>query len=142
MAVFYFHFLLCIAMTATVWFMQVVHYPLMAYADPARWTDFAEKRRMWTTMITYPLMAFEALTGFTLILLATQSPTYPYLAVSLILLVALIVYTFMYLNPQLKNLTGPLDEAGHKRFLKLHWIRTAGWSLRLVLFILMVLASA
>lgn len=142
MAVFYFHFLLCIAMTAVVWFMQVVHYPLMAYADPTRWEEFAEKRRMWTVMITYPLMAFEALTGFTLILIATQSPTYPYLAVSLILLVSLILYTFMYLNPQLKKLSGPLDEEGHKRFLKLHWIRTAGWSLRLLLFILMVLASA
>lgn len=142
MAVFYFHFLLCIAMTAVVWFMQVVHYPLMAYADPARWAEFAEKRRMFTMMLTYPLMAFEALTGFTLILLATQSPSYPYLAVSLLVLVALILYTFMYLNPQLKNMAGPSDEAAHKRFLKLHWIRTAGWSLRLLLLVFTVLMSA
>jgi len=142
MAVFYFHFLLCIAVTGVVWFMQVVHYPLLTYTNPDKWTEFNEKRRMYTMMLTYPLMAFEALTGFTLILLATQSPSYPYLAVSLGILLALLIYTFMYLNPLLKKMTGPADEISHKKFIKLHWVRTIGWSLRLLLLILVVLASA
>lgn len=142
MAVFYFHILLCIAVTAIVWFMQVVHYPLLGYVDADRWEEYREKRRTLTVMITYPLMAFEALTGFTLILLATQSPAYPYLAFSLVLLVGLLIYTFMYLNPQLKKITGPGDADGQKKFIKLHWIRTAGWSLRLLLLIFTILASA
>ena len=97
---------------------------------------------MWTMMLTYPLMAFEVLTGFTLLLLATQSPAYPYLAVSLAVLAVTLLFTLMYLDPLLKRMTGPADEHTLRRFLRMHRIRTAAYSLRLLLFIIVLLASA
>jgi hypothetical protein len=142
MAVFYFHILLCIAVTAMSWFMHVVHYPLTPFVNALRWNEYLDNRRRVTIMITYPLMAFEALTGFTLMLLATQSPSYPYLAVSLALLVALLIFTFTYLNPQLKKINGPEDADGLARFMKLHTVRVLGWSARLLLLILIILAAA
>ena len=142
MAVFYFHLLLCIAVTAMSWFMHVVHYPLTRFVNPAQWAEYLENRRRVTIMISYPLMAFEALTGFTLMLLATQSPSYPYLAVSLGLLVGLLIFTFTYLNPQLKKISGPDDAEGLAKFMNLHTVRVLGWSARLLLLILIIMAAA
>lgn len=142
MAVFYLYIFLCVAATVLMWFMQIVHYPLMSYTDPAKWEAFSEKRRMLTMMITYPLMAFEVLTGFTLLVIATQSKTYPLFATSLLILVCLIIYTFMYLNPHLKKMTGPNDSQNHQRFLKLHWVRTIGWTVRFLLMLLILLGSS
>jgi len=97
---------------------------------------------MFTIMVIYPLMAFEALTGVALILIATQSKTYGLLATSIILLVALLIYTIAYLNPQFKKISSPNDEVNQQRFLKLHWVRTIGWTIRLLLFILILLGSS
>lgn len=124
------------------WFMHVVHYPLTPFVNASRWAEYLENRRRVTIMVSYPLMAFEALTGFTLMLLATQSPSYPYLAVSLGLLVALLIFTFTYLNPQLKKINGPEDAEGLSRFMKLHMVRVLGWSARLLLLILIIMAAA
>lgn len=141
MAVFYFHFMLCIAVTAILWFMQVVHYPLFAFVDKTRWSEFTERKRRQTMMILYPLMAFEALTGITLILMASQSATYIFLALEVGLLAVLHIYNFMYFNALVKKITGPEDSLNHQRCVKMHWIRTAGWSLRLVLLIFIILGS-
>ena len=142
MAIFYTHLLLCIGVTAILWFMQIVHYPLLPYVDAGKWTQFSEKRRMFTTMVIYPLMAFEALTGIALILIATQSKTYGLLATSIVLLIALLIYTLAYLNPQFKKINSPDDVANQQRFLKLHWVRTIGWTIRVMLFVLILAGSA
>ena len=142
MAIFYTHLFLCIGVTAIFWFMQIVHYPLLPYVDADKWAEFSEKRRMFTITVIYPLMAFETLTGVTLILMASQSKTYGLLAASIIILIALLVYTVTYLNPQFKRINAPNDETNQQRFLKLHWVRTIGWTIRLLLFVLILLGSA
>lgn len=142
MAVFYFHILLCIAVTAVIWFMQVVQYPLIPFVDAAQWKSFCEKKRMQTIMISYPLMAFEALSGITLLLIAVQSPAYVPLIVSMLLLGVLHVFSFMYLQPLFKKIQSPVDLVSIQKFKKTHWIRTIGWSIRLLILLGIILASA
>jgi hypothetical protein len=121
--------------------MQTVHYPLLPYVDASRWSAFSAKRRMLTMMVIYPLMAFETLTGVALILIATQSKSYGLLVASIVILIALLIYTVAYLNPQFKKISSPDDEISQQRFLKLHWVRTIGWTVRLLLFVLILLAA-
>lgn len=142
MAVFYFHLFLCIASMTVMWVLQLMHYPLMPFIDKEKWPSYLEKRRRATLMILYPLFSFEALSGFSLLLIATQSPSYPFLALSLVLLVCLILYTFIYLTPLLKKINGPDDLEQIANFEKWHWVRTIAWTFRFLLFLLMLAGAS
>lgn len=141
MAIFYLYIFLCVASIAVMLFMQVVHYPLMPFVDAAKWSVFTEKRRLLTSIILYPLMAFEVFSGFTLTVIATKTESYGLLAATVIILVCLVIYTLAYLNPQMKKINGPDDKANHEKFIKLHWIRTLGCIARFLLILLILLAA-
>ena len=93
-------------------------------------------------MITYPLMAFELLTGFAILINATQSKSYIPMVICLVLLVCIVLYTFAYLNPHFKKINGPADEVNLQKFLKFHWVRTFGYTARFLLIVLILLGSA
>lgn len=142
MLAFYLFILSCTATTAVLWYMHVVHYSTLPYINPNKWTEYMEKRRQWNIMVFYPLIAIEVLSGIAVVLIATQSTSYPFLVINLLLLGLLIAFSTIYLLPLLKKISGPDDTQNLKKFDQWSFIRCIGWSLRFILIVLILTTSA
>lgn len=142
MAVFYFNLFLTVAHVGILWFIQVVYLPLLPYIDPERRESFAEKRRLNFTMVTYPVILFEAASSVFLFFLASRSRAYPLLAAATMLLVLLLIYTFMMRNKTLKNYDASFDPGIHKKLLKQNLLISLGWTLRFLLLLSTIVVSA
>lgn len=142
MAIFYFNLFLTVAYVGILWFIQVVYLPMLPYIDAAARENFAEKRRMNFTMVTYPVMLFEAASAVFLFFMASQSKAYPLFAAATMLLVLLLIYTFMLRNKTLKEYDKDFDPAVHKKLLKQNLVITLGWTLRFLLLIASIVVSA
>lgn len=141
MAVFYFNLFLTVAYVGILWFIQVVYLPVLPYIDSAAREGFAEKRRMNFTMVTYPVMLFEAASTLFLFFLASQSKAYPLFAAATLLLLLLLIYTFMMRNKTFKEYDRSFDPAVHKKLLKQNLVITLGWTLRFLLLIASIVVS-
>jgi fatty acid desaturase len=95
-------------------------------------------------MVIYPVMVFELASSLMIFFLATKSDAFIYFALALLILIILWIYTFMYLNKFLKNIENDQSENQTvyiRQLIKANWVRTAGWSLRLLLLIAVILSS-
>jgi len=117
-------------MTGLIWFVQLVHYPLMAgwpHDDFGRWES---RHRAATERVVVPVMLLE---GFTAAgLLARGSGGRPWLAwTGLALLVGIWASTFLIQVPCHQRLSAGWDDAVHARLVASNWIRTILWTARL-----------
>lgn len=126
------------AMAGLVWFVQIVHYPLMARADRTDYPSFAKAHASRTTRIVAPLMLIEAATAM-LIVLGLAGPVAGALAWSgIVLLAGVWISTFAVQVPLHEKLAAGWSEATHRRLVHTNWLRTAAWSLRSVIAVLML----
>lgn len=118
-------------MTGLIWFVQVVHYPLMAAVGPEGWRGYHAAHTSRTTLVVAPLMLIEAITALGAAWLVSvpalawlRTPT----LIGLVLLAVVWGWTFLWMVP----LHARLGEAqGRVRELaRSNWVRTAAWSLR------------
>ena len=126
--IFIIHLLTSVFMAGLCWFVQVVHYPLFRHI---RIDEFAayERKNFVTGYITIPLMVIELGTGLWLLY------TYPNLLYLLNIAFFGIIglSTVLFQVPiHLKLINKPTIELINKLILT-NWIRTVGWSVRLVI---------
>lgn len=122
------HLLATYAMTGLIWFVQVNHYPLMAYADPQRYAEFHQKHTALTSFVVIPFMFTEIITGAWLFAYGSQSSlAYEY---SFYLLLVIWVSTFSLQVPAHNKLVNGFDAQVHRKLVRSNWIRTLGWSAR------------
>jgi hypothetical protein len=121
-------------MTGLIWFVQVVHYPLMAgwpHDDFGRWEGL---HRAATERVVVPMMLLEGITAAGL--LARGSGLRPWVGrVGLALLVGIWASTFLIQVPCHQRLSLGWDESVHARLVASNWIRTILWSARLALVV-------
>ncbi|MBX3355702.1 MAG: hypothetical protein KF724_08390 [Phycisphaeraceae bacterium] len=114
-------------MAGLIWFVQVVHYPLMARVGANEWVDYERAHVRRTTLVVAPVMLIEAASAILLVMIGTARP----LAWSGALLLALIwMVTFVVLVPAHARLEQEPDQAALRRLVRWNWPRTAGWTLR------------
>jgi len=124
------HALATLAMAGVIWFVQVVHYPLMARVGQDTFARYASAHSRRTARVVGPLMIIEALTAMALIRFpeAAAPPMLPIIGLGLLMIIW--ASTFWLQVPCHRRLAQGFDPAVHRRLVRSNWIRTAAWTLR------------
>jgi len=121
-------------MTGIIWMVQLIQYPWINRCPTDHFTSYHTQYMTRIGFIVGPAMLIEGVTGvwlFTLYDGLAQS----FVGQSLFVLLAIWISTAVLQVPCHQRLTKGYDESIHRKLVKTNWIRTVGWSLRLVLVI-------
>lgn len=128
---FQLHAFATLFMCGLAWFVQVVHYPLMARVGEDQWIEYERAHGTRTTWVVMPVMTLEALAALQLAWSAPGPVTWSGLA-----LVALLwLSTFLVQVPLHARLARGFDARLHGRLVATSWLRTSAWSARAVLVV-------
>jgi len=128
-------------MTGLIWMVQLVHYPLFARVGAEGFTRYQREHTRRITWVVGPLMAAEGLTALSLLVLGGPSLRGPALA-GLALLAIIWASTALLQVPCHERLSQGRDAAILARLVRTNWIRTAAWSIRGVLALVMLSGGA
>ena len=120
------------AMMGLIWFVQVVHYPLMARVGAQDYALYQHAHMSRTTFIVAPLMLAEMSTAILLIPMLGGA-YYPLTLTGLSMLVLVWISTAALQVPAHKGLTQGFIDRAHRRLVATNWVRTLLWTLRTVL---------
>jgi hypothetical protein len=124
------HLVTTLFMTGLIWFVQVVHYPLMSLvgAEDFELYEFAHRRR--TTIVVAPMMLVEAACAAALVFppCVELAPITAWSGVCLLLIIW--ISTAALSIPCHECLSNGFDPRAHRRLVVSNWIRTAAWTLR------------
>lgn len=129
------HLAATIFMTGVIWFVQIVHYPLMANVGAKESVAYAEAHQRRTTWVVAPAMLVE---GATIPLLLILNPSNLYSALFIIsacLLVVIWASTIFLQVPLHNKLARQADTSVVSNLVQSNWVRTIAWSLRALLVI-------
>lgn len=130
-------------MTGLIWFVQIVHYPLMALVGDSGYARYQIAHQRLTSLVVGPAMLLEAVSAVALVVFASR-PGAPPRAMSLTgaaLLAIVWLSTFAVQVPLHERLSRGFDARVHRRLVLTNWVRTFAWSARGVLSLLMLAAS-
>lgn len=128
-------------MTGLIWFVQIVHYPLFAAVGTDRFTEYSRLHQSLTTLVVGPPMLVEAITAGLLVVARPQAIP-AWLAWAGLGLVALIWLSTAFLQvPAHGRLSQGFDPATGSWLVSTNWIRTAAWSARAAVVVLMLWAA-
>ncbi|MHC5025636.1 MAG: hypothetical protein ACYTGR_02615 [Planctomycetota bacterium] len=131
-------------MTGLIWFVQVVHYPLMASVGESRWVEYSRRHQFRTTLVVGPVMLAEALGAAALVppiaVLLGLQPATPTLAWIGIALLAVVWASTAFLQvPAHATLAEGFSRDVQSRLVRTNWLRTVAWTARGVVALLMLL---
>lgn len=121
-------------MVGLIWIVQLVHYPLFAQVGRSAYPDYHRAHTSRITWIVAPAMLIEAIltVGCVLSLPSVFS------ALAAALLAVAWLSTFLIQVPMHGRLTQCLDMGIVRKLVVTNWVRTAAWSGRGVLSLIMV----
>jgi hypothetical protein len=140
----YAHALLLLHLTATlfmagvIWFVQVVHYPLLARVGPGDAPGYERTHTRLTAWVVGPPMLAELATGILLLWVRPAGVTVWTAGAGVALLGVIWLSTQFVQVPCHERLSRAFDPAVHRRLVASNWVRTAAWSLRGLLVLGMV----
>ena len=118
-----------LAMGGVIWFVQVVHYPMMALVPADAFGRYERVHQQRTTRVVGPLMLAEATSAALLVWLCP--PESRWLAwLGIALLAAVWASTFGVQVPLHARLERGFDTRTHRRLVATNWVRTALWTAR------------
>lgn len=129
------------AMGGLIWFVQIVHYPLFDRADRADFPAFERDHQRRTSFVVGPLMGAEAATALWVVAAPPADLGYLLPLIGLALLGVIHLSTITLQVPAHERLARGHDPGVTRRLVRTNWIRTAGWSARTVLAVVMVVAA-
>lgn len=121
------------AMTAVIWFVQLVQYPSFAKVDPAAFTEFHAFHSTRITLIVGPLMLAELFSAIALVIRPERYAATWEVWVGLGLVGLLWASTALLQVPMHQRLGAGFDESAWRFLCNSNWVRTIGWSLRSLL---------
>jgi hypothetical protein len=121
-------------MTGVIWVVQLIQYPWFHRCPPDQFVAYHHQYTARIGFIVGPTMLIEAATGI-LLYLHYDGYARDLMQSSLLVLLAIWISTAIRQIPDHRLLSHGYNETTHQRLVKLNWIRTVGWSLRLVLVI-------
>ncbi len=141
------HLLLIIHAAATwfmvglIWFVQVVHYPLLARLPAAERSSLATLHANLTSLVVAPVMLIEVATAALIaVIAATHGIRLSFAWAGIALLIALWLSTFLVQVPLHAKLQGGSETAGASLVFT-NWVRTLAWTLRGIIAAIILLAA-
>lgn len=126
-------------MVGLIWFVQVVHYPLMGAVPESGFSAYAVAHQRRATWVVGPVMLLEAGSALLLVLLPHgQVASVPTRWIGLGALAFIWISTFAVQVPLHARLATGFDRAAWKRLVATNWLRTITWTLRgIIAFVLL-----
>jgi len=119
-----------LVMVGVIWFVQVIHYPLLAEVAPADLPRYEREHTRRAAWVIGPPMLLELATGILLLWLSPAGVA-PWQAVAgLVLLAVVWASTQLVQVPCHTRLSREFDAACVRRLVATNWVRTTAWSLR------------
>lgn len=132
------HIAATFSMVGLIWFVQVVHYPLMSRVPSEKFPVYELDHQRLTTLVVAPLMSLELLSAIGL-LWCRPAPIGDWLVwIGLLLLLSIWLATYAVQVPQHASLGVAFDSRLHRRLVQGNWYRTIAWSIRGLLVLWMV----
>lgn len=121
-----------------IWFVQLVHYPLMANVGSDHYATYQQRHERKTTWAVAPAMFIEL--GCAIWLVAqTPGNIAPWLVwLGLLLVILLWLSTAFVQVPCHKQLGKGFDANTHRKLVNTNWLRTAMWSARGVIALVLL----
>ncbi len=124
------HVAATLIMVGVIWFVQVVHYPLMRQVGEAVFMAYAGAHARLTTRIVAPVMLAEGLTAVWLLWSRPAGVPAAPAWLGAVLLVGIWCSTACWQVPQHTVLAHGFDPVAHRALVTSNWFRTIAWSLR------------
>ena len=117
-------------MTGLIWFVQLVHYPLMARVGSANYAAYQQLHQRYTTLAVGPAMLIELVTAIWLAIFRPADVTawLAWLGLSLVVLIWL--STAILQVPCHRRLEAGFEPNTHRKLVQTNWLRTVLWSAR------------
>lgn len=125
-------------MVGLIWFVQIVHYPLMSRVGDDLFPLYAEAHSRLTSLVVGPPMLIEAATSALLLFFRPQPVPLWSAALGAGLLAAIWLSTALLQIPRHTALGDGFDRREHRALVTTNWLRTAAWSARGVLVVWML----
>ena len=132
--VFLLHLAATCFMAGVIWFVQVVHYPLFVAFEPTTFGESMRRHQSLTSWIVMPAMLLELGTGLQMFFLAFVPGWIA--AIDVVLLALTWAVTFLVSVPLHASLAHGFDAARARKLVSSNWARTALWSSRAALLVL------
>ena len=136
-SVLLFHLAATLFMTGSIWFVQIVHYPLMDAVGPENYTEYHRRHQNLTSYVVGPVMLFELATAIALLYLGWQSSVSNWAFANLVLLSVIWASTFLVQVPCHERLAKGFSHEAHRRLVYTNWIRTVAWTSRSALLLVL-----
>jgi hypothetical protein len=127
-------------MVGVIWFVQIVHYPLLAQVSRSEFAGYEREHQRRTTFVVAPTMLIEAVTAIVLLAIPPAGMGRVLPAVGVSLLVVIWLSTFLVQMRQHTRLSTGFHAITHRRLVRYNWLRTVAWTGRGIL--VMAMASA
>ena len=123
-------------MTGLIWFVQLVHYPLFAAVGSHHFTAYEQRHTRRTTWVVGVFMPVEAATAAWLLLDRPVGSSASLVVGGAVLVAVLWVSTALWQAPLHGRLSRGFDSRLHRQLVRSNWLRTALWSLRSALVLI------
>lgn len=120
-------------MVGLIWFVQLVHYPLLNQVGEGNFATYERLNTRWTTWAVGPAMLVEVATAAALVFWTPRGCSPWWLLGGLILLLAVWGVTAVCSVPMHARLERGHDAAAIAWLVGTNWLRTVGWTLRGIL---------
>jgi len=134
---FYINLASTLYMFGLVWFVQIVHYPLLEKVGKEAFDKYQHGHQIRTSLVVTIPMILELATSIHLYVFSTQSQMLTRLQeletpllIGMILTILIWASTLFFQMPMHKKLEGGFNEKAHLFLVRSNWIRTVCWSLR------------
>lgn len=126
-------------MVGLIWFVQIVHYPLMGAVPPHACSAYAAAHQRRTTWVVGPPMLLEG--GSALLLGWTPRGAFESTTLGLVglaLLALIWVSTFAVQVPLHARLASGFDGVAWRRLVATNWLRAIAWTVRGIIALLLL----
>lgn len=135
------HLVATLFMVGLIWFVQVVHYPLMADVGHDHFVRYEQRHRNLTAAVVGLPMAVEGVCTVWLFVSPPHGMGRLVPFIGGILLAVVLASTVWVQVPMHEQLSRGFDERSARRLVSTNWIRTAGWTARGTLAVAMMAVS-
>ncbi|MDX2198955.1 MAG: hypothetical protein SF069_08285 [Phycisphaerae bacterium] len=140
--VFELHAASTLMMAGLIWFVQLVHYPLFPAVGEGGFIAYERSHQIRTTWIVAPLMAIELITAIAIATTPLGRSVRVLAYVGLALVAVNWLSTALVQVPDHERLARGFDAVPAARLVATNWIRTAAWTIRGSIALLMLRSTS